>query len=78
MNGNLSLLIAAFFPIICAPVAWMMGRKEGSKAIQAMVGATAVEMLMLLILAFGGMGRLPGGAAASDAGLRPGGVLNRQ
>ena len=57
MNGNLSLLIAAFFPVVAAPVAWAMGRKDGQKAIVGMVGATAVEMALLLILAFAGMGR---------------------
>ncbi len=55
MTGSLSLLIEAFFPILCAPVAWAMGKK--GKAIAAMVAATAVEMALLLILAFGGMGR---------------------
>ncbi len=56
MNGSLSLLIAAFMPIVAAPVAWTMGRKNGKKAIVGMVGATAVELALLLILAFAGMG----------------------
>ncbi|MDD6041037.1 MAG: complex I subunit 5 family protein [Clostridia bacterium] len=53
MNGNLFLLVAAFFPIVCAPVAWAMGRR--GRAIQGMVASTAVEMALLLALAFAGM-----------------------
>ena len=49
MNGHLSLLIAAFYPIIAAPVVWAMGRKDGQKAIMGMVGATAVEMANRLV-----------------------------
>ena len=53
MNGNLFLLVAAFFPIVCAPVAWAMGRR--GRAIQGMVASTAVEMALLIALAFAGM-----------------------
>ena len=37
MNGNIALLMAAAFPIVCAPIAWAMGRKDGKRAIAAMV-----------------------------------------
>ena len=56
MNGNLALLIVAFFPVLCAPIAWAVGTKNGRAAIAAMVGFTAVELAMLLTVAFGGMG----------------------
>ena len=56
MNGNLALLIAALFPVLCAPIAWTVGTKNGRAAITAMVGFTAVELAMLLVIAFGGMG----------------------
>ena len=56
MNGNLALLIAALFPVLCAPIAWAVGTKNGRAAITAMVGFTAVELAMLLVIAFGGMG----------------------
>ena len=57
MNGSISLLIAAFFPVVAAPVVWSMGRRDGKQALMGMVASTAVELALLLILAFGGMGR---------------------
>ncbi len=50
--GNVLLLIAAFLPIVCAPLCWAAGRKEGRRAIAAMVATTAAEMALLLVIAF--------------------------
>jgi len=49
--GNIALLIAAVFPIVCAPVAWAMGRKDGKRAIAGMAGYCAIELVMLLTIA---------------------------
>jgi len=57
MNGNIALLLSAVFPILCAPVAWAMGRRDGRKAIAAMVCAAAAEMALLLAIAFTSMGQ---------------------
>ena len=57
MNGNIALLLAAVLPIVCAPIAWAMGRKNGRRAIAAMVCATAAELALLLVIAFGCMGQ---------------------
>ncbi|MBR6571208.1 MAG: NADH dehydrogenase, partial [Clostridia bacterium] len=56
MNGNLALLIVALFPVLCAPIAWAVGTKNGRASITAMVAFTATELAMLLVIAFGGMG----------------------
>jgi len=56
MNGNIVLLIAALYPVLCAPLAWVVGRKNGRASITAMVAFTATELAMLLVIAFGGMG----------------------
>ena len=57
MNGNIALLLVAALPIVCAPAAWAAGRKDGKKSIAAMVAATAVEMALLLLIAFPSMGK---------------------
>lgn len=50
MNGTLILLLLALFPMLCAPLAWALGRKDGQQAIWAMVGASAVEVAVLALL----------------------------
>ena len=50
MNGNIVLLIAALYPILCAPLAWAMGRRDGKRSILGMVAYTAIELLLLLAL----------------------------
>ena len=55
------LLILALFPIVCAPLAYMAGKK--GKAIAAMVVFTAIELAAILLTAMTGMGtvlELPG------------------
>lgn len=56
MNGNIALLLAAVLPIVGAPVAWAAGRREGRRAIAAMVACTAVEMALILALALTAQG----------------------
>ena len=56
MNGNIALLLAAMLPIIAAPAAWAMGRREGRRAIACMVAFTAIELAILLALAFTAQG----------------------
>ena len=47
---NIVLLIAALYPVVCAPLVWAMGRKNGRRAIAGMVGYTAIELLLILAL----------------------------
>lgn len=49
--GNALLLIAAFLPIVCAPLCWAVGRKNGRRAIAAMVAVTGAELALLLGIA---------------------------
>lgn len=51
MNGNIALLVAAAFPIVCAPIAWAAGRKDGKRAIAAMALFCAAEMALLAAIA---------------------------
>ncbi|MCI6378428.1 MAG: complex I subunit 5 family protein [Clostridiales bacterium] len=50
MNGALILLLLALVPMLCAPLAWALGRKNGQRAIWVMIGASAVEAAALALL----------------------------
>lgn len=50
MNGSLILLILAVVPMLCAPLAWALGRKGGQRAIAVMVACSAVEVAALIWL----------------------------
>jgi len=54
--GNIVLLIAAFFPVLAAPIAWMHGRRQGHRAIDEMVFFCAAELIVVLSLFVGGFG----------------------
>ena len=56
MTGSILLLIVALFPMLCAPLAWYAGRREGRVAIWTMVAATACELVLLLSVALGAFG----------------------
>ena len=48
MNGSLILLILAVVPMLCAPLAWALGRKGGQRAIAVMIACSAVEAVPLI------------------------------
>ena len=48
MNGSLILLILAVVPMLCAPLAWALGRKGGQRAIAVMIACSAVEVAALI------------------------------
>ena len=50
MNGSLILLILAVVPMLCAPLAWALGRKGGQRAIAVMIACSAVEVAALIWL----------------------------
>ena len=50
MNGSLILLILAVIPMLCAPLAWALGRKGGQRAIAVMIACSAVEVAALIYL----------------------------
>lgn len=67
MNGSLILLILAVVPMLCAPLAWALGRRGGQRAIAVMIACSAVEvaaLIWLTALAAGGNAlRRPGRAS---------------
>ena len=50
MNGSLILLILAVVPMLCAPLAWALGRRGGQRAIAVMIACSAVEVAALIWL----------------------------
>ena len=50
MNGSLILLILAVVPMLCAPLAWALGRKGGQRAIAVMIACSVVEVAALIWL----------------------------
>ena len=50
MNGSLILLILAVVPMLCAPLAWALGRRGGQRAIAVMIACSAVEVAALIYL----------------------------
>ena len=48
MNGSLILLILAVIPMLCAPLAWALGRRGGQRAIAVMIACAAVETAALI------------------------------
>ena len=51
MNGSLILLILAVVPMLCAPLAWALGRRGGQRAIAVMIACAAVETAALIYTA---------------------------
>ena len=48
MNGSLILLILAVIPMLCAPLAWALGRRGGQRAIAVMIACAAVATAALI------------------------------